>query len=349
MNRRLVWILVAGLLCLLTACTLAPGESTLPTLIPTEKIPTVIAMTAQALIQQSATVTASPTIVQSPTLTVTPTITSTPSRTPRPTATIPSPTPTDTQTPSATPTATQTPTPSITPIPTATHTPLPPEVIPFADIQIIRPGPLSRVVSPIEVHAFLIPGFGGRVRVELFGEDGRLMYRQIFVFDTPLTSRVNLFANLEYEIRGVAETAQLVISVDDEYGRVKTLTSEELILLALGEADIYPPGDLLEPLLIYQPTPKILIQDDQVLVSGMVRSNADTLLVELINSGGRVISSRIAAIAPGDLSTHRLFAVEVPYRVTSPTWVRVVVSERNTSYPGPKQIASVEVLISPKP
>ena len=231
---------------------------------------------------------------------------------------------------------------------TSAPPPPPPIEIPYADIQIISPGALSRVVTPLKVHAFLIPGAGGRVRVELLGEDGRLLYRTIFVFDSPSDARVNLWVDLDFEISGVAETARLVVSVDDSYGRLKSLASENVILLSWGNPDINPPGDLLAPIVIQQPTPKVLIQGGKLLVSGLVRSASEQpLLIEIIATDGRIVGSRLAGIATSPQGGHRLFAAAVPYHVSSPTWVRLTVSERGTRLPGATQLSSLEVLLGP--
>ncbi|MGD2156898.1 MAG: hypothetical protein PVG32_08505 [Anaerolineales bacterium] len=225
----------------------------------------------------------------------------------------------------------------------------PPQVeIPFATIQIIRPGPLSKVASPIELHAFLRTGYGGRATVELLGEDGRLMYRQIFILNSVSNAQVNLLTEIEYEIAGVAETARLVISTHDAQGRLLALTSEDLILLSMGEADINPGGDLLETIVIQQPSLNRLVQGGELIVSGLARPVSDQpMLVELIASDGRVVGSRLAAVSPSPQGNHSLFATEVPYEVSAPTWVRLTVSERGVRLPGVIHLSSVEVLLSP--
>lgn len=62
-------------------------------------------------------------------------------------------------------------------IATPTVTAAPP--IPDARIQIFRIGDLSKIVSPLDVSALLTCGEGKVVRVELFGEDGRLLGRHV--------------------------------------------------------------------------------------------------------------------------------------------------------------------------
>ncbi len=331
---------------------------TLPTLIPEDQLPTVIALTSDAIASRTAE--ALPTITrttsQTPTSTVIP-MTAGPSptitRTPKPSLT---PTITDTLPPSTTPTITLTPTPTktptITPSLTSTLTPTPvlPDVIPFSAVQIIHPSHLSKVVSPIELYTFVAPGGDGRIRVELTGEDGRLLYRQVFIFtDSPAGARVNLNANVAFEIVGVAETARLTVSVSDEYERLKSLSSVDIILLADGQADLTPTGDLLENIYIQQPTIKTLIQGENLLVTGLARTGDDQpLLVELVATDGRIIGSRLAGIAPmQEDGGHRLFAAEVPFSVSSPTWVRVTIRDNSGRLLGPRHVSSVDVLLSP--
>jgi hypothetical protein len=225
-----------------------------------------------------------------------------------------------------------------------------PDEIPFAAVQIIYPNHLSKVVSPIELYTFVAPGGDGRIRVELTGEDGRLLYRQVFLYtDTPAGARINLKTNVAFEIAGVAETARLTVSVNDEHEQIKSLSSVDLVLLSDGQAELNPTNDLLENIYIKQPTIKSLIKGDSILVTGLARTGDNQpLLVELIAADGRVFGARLAGIAPlQEDGSHRLFAAEVPFSVSSPTWVRVTVYDNSGRLPGPKHVSSVEVLLSP--
>ena len=129
------------------------------------------------------------------------------------------------------------------------------------------------------------------MRVEMLGEDGRLLYREVFIFGSD-GAQTNLFADMEYEIGGVAETARIQGSVDDRYGRMMALSSVEVILLAVGSQDINPSGDLLEKIVIEEPAPKALIQGGNLIVAGSARTATDKpLLIELIDTDG-VVSTR---------------------------------------------------------
>ena len=180
---------------LLSSCTFIPQTEPLPTLIPEEQLPTVIAMTANVIVSQTAA--AQPSLME--TLSPLPNQTNSPTIATRtPSSTVigpPTDMPTITLTPEDTSTPTKTASPTLTLTPTLEHTAtsIPPEEIPFAAVQIIHPSHNSKVVSPIDLYTFVAPGGDGRIRVELTGEDGRLLYRQGFLYtDTPAGARVHL-------------------------------------------------------------------------------------------------------------------------------------------------------------
>ena len=117
----------------------------------------------------------------------------------------------------------------------------------------------------------------------------------------------------------------------------------------MGKQILTPTGDLLDNIFIQQPMIKKLVQGDYVLVTGLARTGNDQpLLVELVATDGRIIGSRLAGIAPlQEDGGHRLFAAEVPFSVSSPTWVRVTVYDNSGRLSGPKHVSSVDVLLSP--
>ena len=299
-------LLVFAVLLILSACQVG-GASSLPTLIPKEYLPTVIALTAEAL----------------------------PTLTPPPTQEVPQPTLTFTPT---------------VEIPTlAVETSLPDVVIqiPEAAIQIVRPGPLSKIVSPTLLSIYVIPGAERRATAELWGEDGRLIYRQIFTFIT-VNKHAQIYKEIGFETAGVAETGRLVVRSLDEYGRVIALSSVPLMLMASGEEDIFFINDVMTPILIQYPLENVLVQGNSLSVSGLARTgNDEPLLVELIAADGRVLGSRLAGFSSFEAGAHNPFSVDVPFGVDAPTWTRVTVSERSGDEISPVNISSVEVLLSP--
>lgn len=352
-----------------------------PTLIPTEYVPTAIALTVEAGRPAVTDTPASiPSVTSLPQLlstatrveTASPTQTSTTrpasvtapagsstvsapvSPTPTPGANTPASLPVVTA--SVLPTADSTPTPlytpTITPTPrfyhtfTATATP----GIPNADILLYSPGPMSKLTSPIVFSASLKPGANGQVRIDLLGEDGQVLYRKLIRYTTQ--DWVAISDSVEFSISAAAEAGRLQISTEDEYGRIVALASVDVLLLSMGEDDLNPPADLLEPLIIREPVPNTLIQGGKVVVTGLVRTSGEQpLLVELVNTAGTVVGYRQAAVTlpadPWATQGYGTFQVEVPYSVDGPTWVRLDVSAFEDHLEGPTHLSSVVILLGP--
>lgn len=328
--------LLLPLLLLLSGCTLGQSAS-YPTPLPTEWLDTVIALTVAAgQPAQTPTPPLRQTQVEPP-----------PSGTPpfsRP------PIPRGTAPPTITPIPTATRTPTITPVPSETAIPPPtsPPLIPLAEIDITSPGPLSKVVSPFALRALLVPGAGGKVTIELLGEDGRLLVRQLIYLNENLGRKAGLVAEIHFEIPGVAELARLQISIEDAFGRPKALTSVDLLLLSAGAPDPNPPGDHLEAVVIKDPLPGALVQGGRLILSGLARpTNDPVLIVELITEKGKVVGTRLVEVPAGPANVHRPFIVEVPYTVSEPTWARLSIRARGSRIPGNAYLTSLEVYLSP--
>ena len=355
----LCWILI--LVTALAGCQDLP-QPALPTPLPKDYLPTAIALTAGANAGlpetpvEQATVTSLdvaagtpiletqglPADSTTPALPVTPTLTPTgPTITPY--TLPPSSTSTRTLWPSRTPTLTRTPRPTRTP----TVTPIP--GIPNAEIEIRNLGPLSRVVSPLHVYLYLKPGAGGKVLIELLGEEERVLYREVRKIDfVPVGAWATFTLDIDFEIAATAEVGRLKISVNDAVGRTVTLNSVPLILLSVGDADIVPPQDVLAPIIIRQPRKKALIQGGKLVVSGLARPDNDQpLMVKLISDQGNEVGFRLVDVDPPGEGGYGAFAAEVPYTVSQPTQALMVVLEGGSSLADVIHLSSIDVLLSP--
>ncbi len=305
----------------------------LPTLMPTGFLPTAIALTVQAGARESAGAGES---------TITPgTNPAVASKTLSPPTDIPPPTATPTGTPDG---------------PTATPYTLPPSATPTAisglpesEIQILNLGSLSRVKSPIPLSAYLKTGGDGRIVVELLGEDRRVLFREVKnVRTVPAGSWVPLKMAIDYEISAAAEAGRLQIYVADQSTNTTALSSIPLILLSIGEADIYPVQDWLAPIVIQRPQKKALIQGGKVLVSGLVRGSPDQpLMVRLILPDGSEAGARLANVTPPEQGDYSTFEVEVPYTMGKAMRALLVVSQGEAGINDVVQLASHEVMLSP--
>jgi hypothetical protein len=351
LQSLLLGILVAGLV---SGCV-QPVRTELPTPLPTEYLPTAIALTLEASGFGL------------------PTMPPRPSLTPTASSLIPSETPEArvTETPAVTntlPPATETTAPpvSITTILPATLTlsvsteaptlavpllPLsatPAPEIPDAQIRIYRLGERSLVTSPIDVSLRSTSEYGKIVRIELWGEDGRLLARDVRTYDRAPWKLVRIDLQLEFEISGAAEEGRLVISIEDPFGRLIDVNSVNLILLSQGIAELNPATALLQRIIIREPSPQALIQGGKLIVSGRARPNLDQpLKLMLVSEDGKVLGQRLAGVEFPDPGNYGTFVAEVPYTVTGLTPALLIVYEDGGKISQIAHLASMQVMLAP--
>lgn len=231
----------------------------------------------------------------------------------------------------------------VTPPPTM---PLP--QIPEARIQIYQLGELSRVTSPFPVIARLTSRVGKVARVELFGEDGRLLARYLQTYTTLPWNTAKIFIEMSFEISAAAELGRLVISVEDVFGRLMDLNSVNLILLSEGYTELNPPTALYQTIVIQEPVEESLILGGVVYVSGVAQTSSDLpLKVSLIAEDGRIVGQRLAGVFRSNPGDYGYFFAEVPYTVQEITPVRLVVYEEGGILSPISHLSSAPILLAP--
>ncbi len=299
-----LWIILASLFGLIAGCA-APNQTPIPTPYPPEYLPTVIALTAEA-----ANLAATNTAALIPTATAT--------FTPQPTITV---------------------TPAITWTPTA----FPGHEI--GKVQFIMPGPMSKVTSPIQFRAnVILTNEKEKAQVELYGEDGRLLARELR--SLPTTSTGAFFSiKIPFEIRTTAELGRITVSTIDKEGRISALNSVRILLLSTGESEIYPAGNPSEPVAIFNPAPEAIVFGGTVKVDGdLWPVNLQPVYVELVDPNGKVLGVRILNVSTID---PQLFSTSVPYKVTEPTEARLVIRQSDDRMPGMYYVYTQKILINP--
>ena len=241
-----------------------------------------------------------------------------------------------------TPTLTRTPYRSRTP--TLTSTPSPP----IASLHIVKPGPQSKITSPIIMEATGLTGMNGTINVELIGEDGRPLYRQVVRASNIIDDFQTIVIEIKFQIPGVAEAARLQVSTEDDDGRPMAQTSVDLILLSIGEDQINPPDDGLAPLVIKEPKADALVSGGTLTVKGLVRPiNATPLILELLTQEGKLVGSRQFSVDQAPDGRFVPFQVEIPYTVSQLRNVRMIIRQQGTRIPGTAILFSREVLLKP--
>jgi hypothetical protein len=350
MMRRCCLIL---LLLTLAGCSSNPPGVATP--LPFNYLPTAAAMTlaaqgigAQATPDSQVTLQPSSIPVSATAIaSITPTFTPAPSFTPFPTET-------STATPTIDPVVLSTalaataraglPTSPVTP----TFTPGPP--FPQAPIQIYRLGEQSLVISPIEVNTFVTAPDARVARIELHGEDGRLLARYLRKShgneSDPL---VRMGISLDFEITAAAEAGRLVVSLEDAQGRLIDVNSVNLTLLSMGANQITPATALWQRLIIEEPQPRALIVGGKLFVSGRALPNDPSLplRIQLIDDDGHILAQRLAGvqeILPGDYGR---YTAQLDYTVTQLTPALLVVFEEGGQLSEIAHLSSVPVILAP--
>ena len=281
-SRILAVSFIAILAGVLTACQ--QNREPVTFLLPTDLITALPSETPSLYptIQPTDTVlpsaTDTPTISETPTETLIPSETLTPSETPTPSSTlndteivIASYTLTPSRTFSLTPTASKTRyhyvtrTPTNTATATATLTPTPP----YAQMRIQRPGPFSKVISPFQIEAMIHPGDDGYVRIQLIGEDSRIISSQLLNYYNDINRRFWIAPEITFDLNGAAETGRLEIIALDRFGRPMDIYTLDLLLLKFGKSEFSSAEIIQEPYIIRYPPTDEIVRGGKLWVSGL--------------------------------------------------------------------------------
>lgn len=255
---------------------------------PTFSLPTVVALTGQAILATADSLTAY----------AVPTETFIPSETPIP------------------PTAL----PSVTPTYAAGFTEL-------AQIHVIAPGPMSSLTSPFNLQVMLISGESEFVQVDLLGEDGRVLQRDLERVTQTYNGNFRNF-RLTFEIRAVSEAGYIRISTKDDFGRIQALNTMPVLLYSIGSTQVNPVGNMIYERVMFED-----IKDGDDIFAGVLNLkgriwpfNDQPIIIELLLPDGTPISSRLLTL--NGINTQD-FETTVPYKVSEPTVARLTIRQDN--------------------
>jgi hypothetical protein len=173
----------------------------------------------------------------------------------------------------------------------------------------------------------LISGESELVQVDLLGEDGRVLQRNLEHVTQSYNGNFRNF-RLTFEIRAVSEAGYIRISTKDDFGRIQALNTMPVLLYSIGSAQVNPVGNM-----IYERVMLNGIQDGDDVFGGVLSLkgrfwpfNQQPVIVELLLPDGKPISSRILTFKGLDTQD---FETTLPYKITEPTLVRLTVRQDN--------------------
>jgi len=222
----------------------------------------------------------------------------------------------------------------------------------YAQIHFLSPGPMSSVVSPIQLQVMLVSGDSGVVQFDLLGEDGRLLQR-ILKSVSQFPNGVFRAIDLSFEIRAVSETGYIRISTKDKFGRIQALNTMPVLLYSIGSNQINPVGNM-----IYERAMLEGLKEGDSIFGGVLKLkgrywsfNDQPLFVDLLLPNGEAIGSRILNFNGIDPES---FETTLPYKVTEPTLARLTFRQDNPLLSNPDlelkrniYVYSMEVLLNP--
>ncbi len=245
-------------------------------------------------------------------------------------------TPTDTSTPTITPVPQ-------TPAPTDTPTPAPGN--PLAAIQINAPGPMSRIVSPLEIHALAVAADSHKIQVDLFGEDGRLIGRTLRIV-SGYPGGDPLSVKMPFEIRAAGENGVVQISTRDGHGHIQSLNSVRVLLLSSGASQINPAGNnIYERVVFYDLPPDFHTSGGILPVRGRFAPlNDKPVILELVADNGTSLGLRVLNFTGTDWQA---FDTTLPYKVTADTPAQLFIYQDDKVIDGRAYVYSQPIDLNP--
>lgn len=214
-------------------------------------------------------------------------------------------------------------------------------------LRIINPGPMSKVVSPIDFTVHVAPDFTGTTRIELIGENGTELYRKVFKTYSNIGYYTRINEKIDFEIKGAAEIARLQISTIDANGRVQALNSVRLLLQSIGENEFSPSRDIQDRLLLRYPDQGVTIGGGNLPVVGEFKpADALPIILELIDKNGDVLGSRLLQLDPPD-GKYQQFTTSIPFQVNKETEARLVFRQSDDRIDGLSYLFSQELILTP--
>lgn len=243
---------------------------------------------------------------------------------------------------------TQTPTgpPTLQPaIPTPAESPTSVPGFPLAAIQVLTPGPMSRLLSPLQADLLVIAGGSRRVEIALFGQNGQLLGRSLLAASAdPAGDRLHV--ELPFEIRAAEEAGYLQVSTRNAEGRIQSLTTVPLQLLSLGEKQVNPAGDAIyERVRLSSPGPQFVASGGVLEIEcQMLPYNRQPVIMELITDAGATLSLRIVDVSGADWQS---LETTLPFRVSTTTPARLYIHQADELLGGNGYLFSQSVVLNP--
>jgi hypothetical protein len=215
-------------------------------------------------------------------------------------------------------------------------------------IEILEPGPGSRLTSPLRVAGRADPTFEQNLVVRIVLDDGTVLNEVPTTIRADLGERGPFEVEVPFEIQGERNVLIQVYDISARDGGILHLNSVGVTLIEGGEVDIIAVPPEPEAIIINQPDFGERISGGVVHVEGIgIASFEGTLVVEVHDIEGNVVGMEPLIVSAPEMGQPGPFSVDVSYEVGEEMPGRIVVIDPLPVFDGIGHIASVEVILSP--
>ncbi len=214
-------------------------------------------------------------------------------------------------------------------------------------LRIVSPGPMSKVVSPIDFLVHVAPYYTGATRILLVGEDGAELYRKEFKTYSNIGYFTRVEEKVQFQVFGAAEIGRLQISTSDDQGRILAFNSVRLLLQSVGDNQFLPPYPVQDRALIRFPLRDDQITGGQLEVRGEYKpANTLPAVLEILGPSGEVLGSTNLQFN-ANTGDYQQFDTVIPYTVLKATPVLLVLRQPDDRIEGLAYLFSLPVVIAP--
>lgn len=233
--------------------------------------------------------------------------------------------------------------PTSTPAPTGTAEP---DERPEEAIQILQPGPGSRVVSPIRLSGIADPTFEQSLAVTLLLADGTELVTVPTQIQADIGQRGPFSVEIPFSITGEQQGFVQVYADSARDGGIIHLASVGVTLAEDGAENIIVAEPGPERIFISSPGQGEAISGGTAHIEGFALAGFEqTLVVDVLDQEGNVIGSQPLIVQAPDLGQPGPFEADVPYTLTTPGAGRIVVRDPSPAFGGDVHVNSVEVTL----
>lgn len=233
--------------------------------------------------------------------------------------------------------------PTSTPAPTGTAEP---DERPEEAIQILQPGPGSRVVSPIRLSGIADPTFEQSLAVTLLLADGTELVTVPTQIQADIGQRGPFSVEIPFSITGEQQGFVQVYADSARDGGIIHLASVGVTLAEDGAENIIVAEPAPERIFISSPGQGEAISGGTAHIEGFALAGFEqTLVVDVLDQEGNVIGSQPLIVQAPDLGQPGPFEADVPYTLTTPGAGRIVVRDPSPAFGGDVHVNSVEVTL----